>query len=244
MVKISKAFRFIKNKILLSFKEKRFGKLKYVYERNGSDTLIIVFSGFGPVRKYNYMKTLSESKIDQLFLLDNFGYLGSYYWFENGNDSPNRLVSKLLDEIRGEYKNVYTAGSSKGGTCAIYYGLKFNVAEVFCSACQYHVGNYLDSDNHRKIMEGMMGKNYTSKDVERVNNELPLMIKNSAHSSTLINLFYSEGDHTYKEHIVDLINDLRLADIHFTTTVDDYVNHMDNGFYFSKHLKSRFCQQE
>ena len=104
MVKISKAFRFIKNKILLSFKEKRFGKLKYVYERNGSDTLIIVFSGFGPVRKYNYMKTLSESKIDQLFLLDNFGYLGSYYWFENGNDSPNRLVSKLLDEIRGGTK--------------------------------------------------------------------------------------------------------------------------------------------
>ena len=76
------------------------------------------------------MKTLSESKIDQLFLLDNFGYLGSYYWFENGNDSPNRLVSKLLDEIRagGGDENVYTAGSSKGGTCAIYYGLKFNVA--------------------------------------------------------------------------------------------------------------------
>ncbi len=89
-----------------------------------------------------------------------------------------------------------------------------------------------------------MGKNYTAEDVDRVNNELPLMIKNRAHSTTLINLYYSEGDHTYKEHIVDLINDLRSADMHFTTTVDDYVNHMDNGFYFSKHLKNRFCQQE
>lgn len=100
-MRLSKLFRFFKNKIRLSFKEKHIGKMKYIHERNGSDELIIVFSGFGPVRKYNYMKTLAQSKIDKLFILDNFGYRGSYYWYENGKNSPNVMVSKLIEQIRG-----------------------------------------------------------------------------------------------------------------------------------------------
>lgn len=99
--KIPKVIKFIKNKIRLSLKESRLGKLKYIYERNGSDELIIVFSAFESVRKYDYMRTLSESKIDKLFILDTFGYRGSYYWFEKGEEMPNVLVSKLIESVRG-----------------------------------------------------------------------------------------------------------------------------------------------
>lgn len=240
--KVYKLYRYLKNKLFLSFKEKHFGKMKYIYERNGSDKLMIVFSGFGPVPKYNYMRTLSKSKIDKLFLLDNFGYQGSYYWYENGGDEPKRLVIGLIERIRGGYKTIYTAGSSKGGTCALYFGLMFNVEEIFCSSCQYHVGDYLNKECYKKIMEGMMGTNFKREDVDVLNSELPNMIKSNAHSSTLINLYYSQKDHTYQEHIVDLIKDLKSTDIHFTTTVDDYVKHTDNGYYFSDHLKKRFCQ--
>lgn len=118
----------------------------------------------------------------------------------------------------------------------------FNVEEIFCSSCQYHVGDYLNKERYKKIMEGMMGTNYKREDVDVLNSELPNMIKSNAHSSTLINLYYSQKDHTYQEHIVDLIKDLKSTDIHFTTTVDDYVKHTDNGYYFSDHLKKRFCQ--
>ena len=91
--------RFIKNQFFLSFKEKHFGKLKYIFEQNGSDELVIVFPGFGPVPKYNYMRTFSKSRIDKLFLLDNFGYLGSYFWYENGKENPKLLVIELLQKI-------------------------------------------------------------------------------------------------------------------------------------------------
>ncbi len=78
------------------------GKLRYIHEQNGSDELIIMFSGFGSsVRKYNYMKTLNDSKIDKLFILDVWGYRGSYYWYEKGKDEPKRLVSKLIESIWG-----------------------------------------------------------------------------------------------------------------------------------------------
>ena len=87
-----------------------------------------------------------------------------------------------------------------------------------------------------------MGKNYCSDDVKRVNEELPKMIKEKTQSRTLINLYYSEKDHTYEDHIVDLKRDLDAAGIHYTITTDDYVKHSDNGFFFKEHLKRRFCR--
>ena len=140
----------------------------------------------------------------------------------------------------GGYRAVYTAGSSKGGTCAIYYGLMFNVSEVFSSACQYHVGNYLNTEKHKKILQGMMGKNYGPEDVKIVNDELPKMIREKSSSTSIINLYYSEKDYTYLDHIVDLKRDLDSAGIKYTVTTDDYVKHSDNGFYFKEHLKRRF----
>lgn len=85
-----------------------------------------------------------------------------------------------------------------------------------------------------------MGKNYGLDDVKRVNDELPNMIKEKAQSRTLINLYYSEKDHTYQDHIVDLKRDLDAASIQYTVTTDDYVNHGDNGIYFKEHLRRRF----
>ena len=86
----------------------------------------------------------------------------------------------------------------------------------------------------------MMGKNYSPDDVKRVNDELPKMIREKARSRTLINLYYSEKDHTYQDHIVDLNRDLETAGIRYTVTTDDYEKHSDNGIYFKEYLKERF----
>lgn len=113
--RLNKAYRFLINKIRLSFKEKHLGKLRYIYERTGSDELIIVFSGFGgPVRKYNYMKTFTGMRIDRLFILDTFGYRGSYYWYEDGGNKPNVLVSSVIAAIGGGMKRYILLGAAKG----------------------------------------------------------------------------------------------------------------------------------
>lgn len=56
-----------------------------------------------------------------------------------------------------KYKRTYYAGSSKGGTAAIYYGVKNNATAVFSGACQYNLGTYLSIDKHRDIFQSMMG---------------------------------------------------------------------------------------
>ena len=85
--------RKILKKVYFFINERTYqGRLKYVYKRNHSKTLIVSFSGFSPTPVYNYMRTLNGVASDQLFILDDFGFKGSYYWYENGEDIPRRLT--------------------------------------------------------------------------------------------------------------------------------------------------------
>lgn len=112
--------------------------------------------------------------------------------------------------------------------------------EVYASACQYHIGKYLS--NKPKVLKGMMGKHYTEDDLQTLDNMVPAMIREHAHAKTIINLFYSEKDHTYEKHIVDLKKDLEESSIKYTVTTDDYSAHGDNGIFFSAHIKRIFSR--
>lgn len=71
-------------------------RLKYLFQNCHSDTLIIGFSGFLDKSMYNYVRTLHNIKADKMFILDDFAYKGSYYWYEKGRDYPNSLDNSLI----------------------------------------------------------------------------------------------------------------------------------------------------
>ena len=99
-IKVKRLFKTL----LIWFKEREFkGRLHYIYEDNHTDRLMIVFSGFSPQKPmYNYMRTLKNVKsINKLFILDDFGYRGSYYLKEDGHDTPQKLVIELVKKIIG-----------------------------------------------------------------------------------------------------------------------------------------------
>ena len=91
--------RHIATGIYLQLKERKFKRrLKYIYENHSSDKLLVVFSGFADKPVYNYIRTLKDIKCNKLFILDDFGYRGSYYWYENGKSYPLELVSSLIHQ--------------------------------------------------------------------------------------------------------------------------------------------------
>lgn len=241
---LRKAYRYLKFKIRFFFKEKKYGgRLKYIFENNDSEELIVVFSGFAKrVPKYNYMRTLKDVNIDKLFILDDFGSRGSYHWFVDGTDLPLQLTKGLIGHIRESknYKKIYTAGSSKGGTCAIYFGLEFQADEIFAGACQYHVGTYISIPKHRDVLEGMMGKGAGTDEVKKLDSIMPALLRQYAHCKSRVHLCYSREEHTYPEHIADLIEDLKRNDIPYVEIIYSYTSHADNGIYFSAYLKKYF----
>ena len=235
--KLHKFFLLLK----LKAQEKKFrGRLKYVLQKNSSDTLVIIFSAFGPRPLYNYMHTLQKLKTaDKLYILDDFGYKGSYYWFENGSDNPLVLTKSLIEKVlnNGGYQQVITLGSSKGGTCAIYYGLMFGAKHIYSGACQYYVGNYLS--NRTMILKAMMGET-TEEAIGKLNRMMPDQLKLYQGVPSLIHLLYSKNENTYNEHIVYLLEDLKKYHIPFEEIVKDFKDHDEVGKPFSDYLQMEF----
>lgn len=148
------------NSLFFKIKEKNYkGRIKYIYENNNSDELVISFSAFSETPCYNYYRALRNIKVDKLFLQDNFGYKGSYLLYENGSNIPERLTLNLINKIKSKkkYKIISTLGTSKGGTCAIYFGLQIGATNIYSGANQYYIGKYLNKDPHIPILQGMMG---------------------------------------------------------------------------------------
>lgn len=221
-------------------------RLKYLWFREGSDSLLVLFPGFSKdkPRKYNYVKGLMGVKsVDRLYINDNFGYQGSYNIYENGGKEPEILTINLVEKIvkKGNYKQLFFAGSSKGGTCAIYFGLFFHAKEIFAAACQYHIGKYVSSEMpDDKVFYAMMGYNAGKKEILILDNVIPDLLRKYRGSDSVIHIFCSKQDPTYEHHIKDLINSLDYYGYNYSETLESYAVHSQVGESFLKRLQSRF----
>ena len=221
-------------------------RLKYLWFREGNDSLLVLFPGFSKdrPRKYNYVKGLMGVKnIDRLYINDNFGYQGSYNLYENGEKTPETITIDLIDKTikKGNYKHLFFAGSSKGGTCAIYFGLVFHANEIFAAACQYHIGTYVSSEMpDDKVFYSMMGSNAGKKETLILDNVMPDLLQKYKGSESVIHIFCSKQDPTYERHIKALINSLDYFGYHYSETIESYATHSQVGESFLKRLQSRF----
>lgn len=238
-----KRIKRILNVIYFFLHERKYqGRLKYVFFNNRSERLVIVFSGFPGNNKpaYNYIRTLKKVKADKLFILDDFGFKGSYYLLENGTNKPQLLVQSLIENIvkrKKGYVSTAFAGSSKGGTAAIFYGLQYQATDIYAGACQYYIGDYLCTPDHAPIVFGMTGRNPTPEIRKDLNEIMPKQLKKYAGVNTVIHILYSKKEHTYNEHIEGLISDLGKYNITVVENEEYFTNHSDVGRYFSPYLK-------
>ena len=237
---------FVK-KVYFIIKQRVFrGRLKYFYVKKRSNILVVVFSGFpaDDVPRYNYVRTLKDVKVSQLFILDDFGHRGSYYLLEKGSSYPAELTESLINRIVNDdgYKTLIIAGSSKGGTAAIYFGLQCNASEVYAGACQYYIGDYLSQPEYAPIVMGMTGREPTREVVDSLNNLMPLQLRAHTNSNTIIHLLYSRNEHTYKEHIIGLIADLRKYGIPYDEVLEHFADHNEVGKFFSSYLKDELSK--
>ena len=182
---------------------------------------------------------------DKLYILDVWGYKGSYYLFENGTDVPRKDTLSLLNFIMSKkrYKQIVTLGTSKGGTAAIYYGLTIKASTIIAGACQYNLGNYLILPEHIEIFKGMMGEEAGTVEKDKLNSILPMLLERCSKETffTTIHLVYSKYEHTYEDDIVDLLKKLKECHYSVIEKEYDFLNHNDVGIYFKKYINDFFA---
>lgn len=209
--------------------------LKYLFFNRKSKVLAIVFSAFDTSdkrRSYNYVRSLSKIGIDFIFLSDPWGYRGSYYLQNNGSFALVETILSSINQIvnRGGYSSVLTLGTSKGGTAALFYGLKLNVQDIVIGACQYRIGSYVA--NYPEIFKGMTGKDVNETDINSLNSILPNLIANCKGSQSHIHLVHSVKEPTYERDIKYLIRDLNSYGLTWTEIECGFEKHDDVGRFF------------
>ena len=159
---------------------------------------------------------------------------------ENGDWFVPDQICQLLSDLMQRYKKkaVLTCGSSKGGTAAVYYGLRINATAVIIGAPQYLIGNYLNTADHKVILEKILGS-ITDQGIEKLNSLLVNEIRkhSDAERKPSFYIHYSPLEHTYHEHIVKLITELQES--HYPLELEcseAYENHADVGKYFQRYL--------
>ena len=239
-MKISSLF----NRIKIRLKEKTFkDRLKYIFVNNHSDSLMIVFSAFtGNARRYNYLSGFKNIKADRLYILDPFGVKGSYYWYENGKTLPRELTEELINQFvsNKKYNKIYTLGTSKGGTAALFFGLQLNATAIFSGACQYNVGKYVHQEGREDIFHGMMGPQAGDKEADLLNRMMPRQIELYKNASSEIHILYSKQEKTYERQIIDLLAKLNECGLPYIEKEEFFTNHSDVGKYFIPYVREYF----
>lgn len=104
---------------------------------------------------------------------------------------------------------------------------------VIIGAPQYHIGDYLNEGNRQKILKAIQGGTGDGK-VAELNGLLKKEIeaRKNIHKPDIY-LHCSVKEHTYREHVHDMINDLEEYGYHVVKNlVDDYEMHSDVGKYY------------
>ena len=142
--------------ILLS--EKRYEEngleLSYVLKPGTSlkNILVVVFSGFIPKDSnikypFNYIRSLQDFEANLLFISDSYGPRGCYYLGKEMSFDFEVLVTNLIEKVRADLnvlkKDVICTGSSKGGSAALYFGLKNGYGSVLAGAPQTRIASYI-----------------------------------------------------------------------------------------------------
>lgn len=238
--KLLHSYYVIRNKII---EKSHTNGVKFIFVNKKSDNLIVVFSGIGS--DYNYRRSLKCSSWDQLYIKDTWANGLSYHLYENGKNHPEILTSSFINDFLSchKYSIVVSLGSSKGGSAALYFGLKHKFNEVYSGACQYKVGNYI-AIFHKKdnYYPHLMGDIPEEEGIRLLNEKFQNILEENQNSKTKIHLVYSTEEHTYDDDIIHLVKKLNECKINHEDKIYNFPEHCMIGKYMIELCKQAFCK--
>ncbi|MFU0881847.1 accessory Sec system protein Asp2 [Kluyvera cryocrescens] len=168
--------------------------------------LIVVFSGFGSEGgffTYDFVNVLSESPATVIWIKDDFSSICAYYLCKDFDFSIERAVykfiSNMLIDLDIKKEQCTLAGFSKGGTAAIYFGIKYNFKNILSTVPQFKIGSYVHT-GWPAVAENMMGEVLPEK-ISMLDSLLPIEIDKDIVLDKNIYLLTSIADHQYEGEV-------------------------------------------
>ncbi|MCS3492106.1 hypothetical protein M2368_001078 [Arthrobacter sp. JUb119] len=181
--------------------------LRYMLEcdsDSAAESLTVIFSSLRQRGDFthDYRTALRGTRTTRLFILDDFGERGSYY-YSNGRDtaifrSVQALISEISESLGLQRSQITTIGSSKGGSAALIHGYAARVGRVIVGAPQILIGNYT-AGHAQEVLRYLAGGTGQG-DREWANEIISNLIKDAS-THTRVSVLVGKEDHHLLGHI-------------------------------------------
>ncbi|WP_277977487.1 hypothetical protein [Pantoea endophytica] len=179
--------------------------IHYRYKPASADNqhLLIVMSGFNLPDPTIYDFTLLQhTQSAVLWIKDDFNGLPAYYLCNNMNFEIEHGVSQLIRSVieLTTPSNVSILGASKGGSAALYFGVRHNIKNIITAVPQFYLGDYA-ATMWPKVGDAMMGST-TPAAISLLNKLLPNAIRRDRQTDKNIYLFTALADYQREQEIL------------------------------------------
>jgi hypothetical protein len=207
--------------------------------------LIAMFSGFhlAGQAKYNYVNALDGTPAHRVYVLDDFGPRGCYYIGAGKDRFVERSIVAMLEDLLAELgldrSQLVLTGSSKGGTAALYLGVRHGF-RVVAAAPQSRIATYCVKESRAAAVARLIAGGLYDADFAWLDDIVFEAIRESEHRPP-IELLTSAHDRHHDSHVVPLIAMLRELGYPLDVTMSDYLRHNEVGAAFTRLLRQRFA---
>lgn len=213
---------------------------------SGSGKLAVVFSAIHQPGDFtfNYKKSVDESGVHALYILDDFGDQGSYYLADHGDrsifKSVQGLIGRELSRLGLTSADLITVGSSKGASAAIVHGIAAGAGRILAGAPQVKIGSFLRKP-HPNMLRFIMGDTSDSSvaGLDRVIFEAI----DDLSQDTRLSILVGEGDHHYRNHVLPLAEHAVERSKNLQLTVLPGLPHAEIGGVFRGFLSANIHQE-
>lgn len=179
----------------------------YQFRKSRSDRqhLVVVFSGFREIDSYDFRGEASKGlRANVLWIKEKFNEHQAYYYRSSELDIGvvvNSLIESTLEACGLSQSQCTLIGFSKGGTAAIYYGLRYDFKNIIATVPQFFVGNYL-LKYRPDLLSKIFPAGIEGSSVDHLNGYLTDLVAGDAKVDKNIYIFTSPSDEQYVTDIL------------------------------------------
>ncbi|MGW1708783.1 hypothetical protein ACWCP8_25460 [Streptomyces sp. NPDC002206] len=172
---------------------------RFAHAKKGNQHLVVVFANFAAPDDYGWSNGVFDNlRSNILWIRDQFDGKNSYYLCKGMDFELERsvitLISNVMNSLGLTPDQCTMWGGSKGGSAALYFGLKYGFRNIVSIVPQFLIGTYLEK--HPSVAEFMMGQ-VTETNIRVLDNAIPDLVRAGANRGANIYVLSSPQDEQY-----------------------------------------------
>ncbi|WP_198668384.1 hypothetical protein [Streptomyces triticisoli] len=178
---------------------------RFSHARSGNRHLMVVFANLFAPDDYGWATGILDNlRSNILWIRDRFDGGNTYYLCKDMDFAVERsvigLISKVMKSLGLAPGDVTLWGSSKGGSAALHFGLRYGFRNIVASVPQLRIGTFV-RDVYPDVGRHMLGETMPDDNVRVLDAILPGLLESGANPDAHIYLVSSPQDEQYNSQV-------------------------------------------